>query len=261
MGLPASRKRQRRAARTPAAVPVTNANRLLYRNSPWVFAAFGAAVLVAFWPSYFSRLGAQPTYHPHAHGIAMTLWCAMLVAQAWLIRTGRRPLHRRLGRLSFVLVPLMVLATIDFLRFRLQGIGTPGPVEFYFMALVLNALAAFLVIYALALAWRRTPPVHARFILCTIFPLFTPVTDRLIGRYLPSVVPLVPRIDGTPVVPVAGFLAADALLAALSIWDWRANRRLVFPVALVVLLLYHASVLTFHRLPLWRAFGEWFVAG
>jgi hypothetical protein len=70
----------------------------------------------------------------------------------------------------------------------------------------------------------------------------------------------VPRIDGVPIVPVAGFLLADLLLVALSVWDWRANRRAnVFPVALGVLLLYHASVLTFYRFSFWRDFGEWFV--
>jgi hypothetical protein len=34
----------------------------------------------------------------------------------------------------------------------------------------------------------------------------------------------------------------------------------VFPVALAVLVLFHISVMTFHRLPLWAAFGNWFVA-
>jgi hypothetical protein len=84
-------------------------------------------------------------------------------------------------------------------------------------------------------------------------------TDRLIGRYLPSIVPLVPRIGGSPVVPTAGFLLADAMLVALSVWDWRANKRFVFPIALLVLVAYHTSVLTFYQFAFWRAFGEWFM--
>ena len=42
-------------------------------------------------------------------------------------------------------------------------------------------------------------------------------------------------------------------------WDWRANKRRVFPMALGVLVLYHASVLTFYQFGFWRAFGEWFM--
>jgi len=93
-----------------------------------------------------------------------------------------------------------------------------------------------------------------------VFPLFTPVTDRLIGAHWPSLVSVVPRIDGSPVVAFAGFVLADALLVALAAWDWRANRRLdVFPVALGVLLLYHVSALTLYRVPAWHAFCAWFL--
>jgi hypothetical protein len=54
---------------------------------------------------------------------------------------------------------------------------------------------------------------------------------------------------------------ADLLLLALALWDWRANRRVtVFPVALGVLLVYHTSVLTLHRVPLWNSFCVWFLS-
>lgn len=229
-------------------------------NSAWLFVAFGLAMLVAFWPTYFSRLSVQTTYHPHAHGIAMSLWCAMLVTQAWLIRSNQRRLHRRIGALSYVLVPLMVITTINFIHFRVQGARDLGSFGLYFLALIVNALVAFLVLYGLAMMYRRDAPTHARYMASTIFPLFTPVTDRLIGAHMPSIVPLVPQIDGVPILPVAGFILADLMLVGLSIWDWRANsRRNVFPVALGVVLLYHVSVLTFYRWPFWAAFGAWFV--
>jgi hypothetical protein len=96
--------------------------------------------------------------------------------------------------------------------------------------------------------------------LCTVFPLVTPVTDRLIGAYWRPLVRLVPRIEGNPILPTVGFALADLTLAALSLWDWRVNRRLdVFPVALGVLLVYHVGTLTLHRVPLWNAFCVWFL--
>ena len=244
------------AARAP--IPARNTTALLYRRSPWIFLAFAAAVLVAFWPSYFSRLTEQRTLHAHTHGLAMTAWCALLIAQGWLLRGGNRSLHRRLGRLSYVLVPLVAAATLAFVHFRMQG-RPLGSVELYSLALMVNAVVAFVAIYALGMYHRHVPATHARYMICTIFPLFTPVTDRIIGRHLPSIVPLVPRIDGVPVVPVAGFLLADALLVALWAWDWRGERRsYAFPVALAILMLYHASVMTFYQWPPWRTFGVWF---
>jgi hypothetical protein len=233
---------------------------MLARLSFVVFLLFFSAVLVAFWPSYFSRLAAQPTYHPHAHGIAMTLWCLMLIGQALLIRSGHRGLHRIIGRASYVLVPVIVLVTLNFLHFRVSGVRVFDDVVLYFMALIVNALVAFAALYGLAIYHRRNAQLHARFMLATIFPLFTPVTDRLIGAYWPALAASVPQIGGTPVLPFAGFVLADSLLLLLVLWDWRANRRFdAFAAALGITFVYHVSVMSFHELPAWEDFAAWFV--
>jgi hypothetical protein len=236
----------------------------LLRNSPRLFAAFLLLLLWAFWPSYFARLFAQPNFRFHLHGVALTLWCVMLVLQAQLIRTQRRALHKQIGRLSYVLVPAVIAITISFVHYRVAGAAPtlerlPSFV-LYFLALTLNSMVAFALFYGLAIYYRRDPQRHARWMISTVFPLFTPVTDRLIGAHAPSLAALVPRIDGSPIVPVAGFLFADLILVALALWDWRANKRAdVFPVALGALLIYHASALTLHRVPAWRAFCAWFL--
>ena len=251
---PMTRPKTRTRAVTKA-VPVAP----LYRYGLQLFVVFSVAMMLAFWPSYFSRLGSQPSVHTHAHGLTMTLWCGLLVSQAWLIRSRNRALHRQVGLASYVLVPALVVAALNFMHYRLGEVAVLDDGALYFMSLVVNALVSFLVLYALAMWYRKQPALHARFMIATIFPLFTPVTDRLIGRYIPSIVPLVPRIGGSPVVPTAGFLLADVMLVALSVWDWRTNKRRVFPIALAVLVLYHASVLTFYQFGFWHAFGEWFM--
>jgi len=241
----------------PVAVPIVP----LYRRSLGFFAIFAFGMLVAFWPTYFSRLGNQQTYHPHAHGIAMTLWIGFLVTQSALIQRGHREFHKALGRLSYVLVPAIVVATVNFVHFRVRDARDLPPIALHFLALVLIALLVFVTLWALALYHRRSPGTHARYMIATIFPLFTPVTDRLIGRYVPSMIPVVPRIEGSPILPFAGFLLADILLAGLAIWDWRVNRRRdVFPIALVMVVLYHVSVMTLHRASFWKAFGLWFAS-
>jgi uncharacterized membrane protein YozB (DUF420 family) len=238
---------------------ITNA---LNRNSVFGLALFLAATLFAFWPTYFTRLDEVPTYHFHLHGIVMLLWLALLVSQAFLIRAKRRPMHRKLGKLSYVLAPLVIAASLHLLHFRLQGIPPSQltPSAFYFVTLIVNALIAFAVLYGLAIAYKRNAAMHARFMIATLFPLFTPVTDRIIGMHIQPIVGLVPRIGGSPVLPVAGFILADVILIALAIWDLRSKERIyAFPVALFVLLLYHVSVLTFHQLPAWQSFCRWFV--
>lgn len=241
------------------------ADTALYRHSGKFFVAFLALTVLAFWPSYFARLFEQPNIRFHLHGAALFSWCAMLVAQAQLIRTRRRALHRQIGRASYVLAPALVAITASFVHYRVAGAVPPmqplPPGALHFLALTLNALVAFAVLYGLAIYFRRDPQTHARYMLCTVFPLFTPVTDRLIAVHYPPLIALVPRMEGAPVLPVAGFVLADVILAGLALWDWRVNgRRNVFPVALGVLLAYHVSVLTFHRVAVWETLCRWFLA-
>ncbi len=145
----------------------------------------------------------------------------MLVVQAQLIRTHRRSWHRQLGKLSYVVAPAVVVITTVFVHQRvspgLAGLPELPAAALYFLALTLLSLVAFAVFYGLAIARRRDSQTHARWMLCTVFPMVTPVTDRLIGAHLPQVVGMVPRIEGTPILPTIGFAAADLLLLALAV--------------------------------------------
>jgi hypothetical protein len=181
--------------------------------------------------------------------------------KAWLIRTGRKHLHRQIGKAYYALVAFLILATTNLVHFRIHSAGPLTNVGLYFLALVLNSIVVFLCLYALAIYHRRTPAIHARYMICTLFPFVTPVTDRIIAVNFPSLLREVPVIDGAPVVPVIGFALADIILVALTLWDWRSGRRLkVFPIALVLVLIYHAGVLSFYRFGFWRSFGEWFLS-
>lgn len=236
-----------------------------YRNSAWLSLAFLALAVWAFWPSYFMRLFEQPSLRFHAHGIALTLWCVLLVLQPQLLRTRRRSAHKLIGKASYVIAPALIAITVSFVHYRIGGGGAvPGVTALpsqvlYFLALTLNSMAVFALFYALAIYYRRNAQVHGRYMVCTVFPLFTPVTDRLIGAHWPALVGVVPRIEGSPVLPVAGFLLADAILLALAVWDWRVNGRKVFAVALAALAAYHVSTLTLYRVPAWNAFCAWFL--
>jgi len=234
-------------------------DRNLYQVSYVWFFVFFLAVLAAFWFTYFTKMLDQENYRMHTHGISLIAWCLMLISQAFLIRKKRHALHKSIGAFSYVLVPLLIYTTVDLLHFRLQVNPVMGTMDFFFVALVLNALIAFAVFYGLAIYYRKNPLIHARYMVCTIFPMFTPVTDRIIYIYFPSWVKYLPTIEQNPVAPVAGFLLADIILIGLSIWDWRAHRRWnVFPIALVILVLYHYSVLNFYKFEWWQSFSSWF---
>ncbi len=234
--------------------------RTLFDKSYIYFLVFFLFVMLAFWFTYFAKLLDQKNYRMHLHGVSLILWCLMLISQAYLISTKRIAIHKRLGKFSYVLVPLIIFTTVDLLLYKLNSLHTLQTMDFFFVALVVNALIAFMIFYGLAIYNKRKSGIHARFMLCTIFPMFTPATDRIIHIFLKPLVPLLPTIEGHPIAPIAGFLLADLILIGLCIWDWRSHKRLnVFPFALIVLLLYHYSVLNFYKFQFWKSFSFWLV--
>jgi hypothetical protein len=127
------------------------------------------------------------------------------------------------------------------------------------MALMLNATLVFAGIYGLGIYFQKDRFTHARYMACTIFPLFTPITDRIIYKFLPTLVDFAPKIQGSPMVPFFGFLLADLIVAGLAIWDWKTHKRKdVFLIVLGLLVIYHISLFTFYQIPAWRLFSAWF---
>lgn len=237
-----------------------NINKFLFQRSYLYLLLFFAFALWAFWPSYYSNLEGQESARSHLHGIAMTLWCLMLIGQAYLIRLNKRKLHTWIGKASYILVPFIVLSTLNLTHFSLKDKLPYSDIVFSNLALMLNATLLFVIIYGLAIYHRKDSLTHARYMVATIFPMFTPITDRLIYNNFRFLVDWAPAIGSSPVVPFYGFILANVLVAGLAIWDWRTNRRTdVFPVVLGMLLVYHLSVFLLHKLSIWRTFGEWFL--
>jgi len=232
--------------------------RSLLERSHLYYLIFFLFVLAAFWLTYITRFFEQENYRMHAHGITLFVWCLMLIIQPLLIRRKMNSLHRRVGKFSYVLVPVLLFTTFDLLRYRIRS---QSEIDYLSVALVLNALIAFSIMYGLAIYNRKKSAVHARYMLCTIFPFFTPATDRIISIYFPFTLPYFPPINGHPNVMLFGFALADAILIGLCFWDWRSHKRLnVFPFALAILIAYHYSVLTFYQYPFWQRFSEWIFA-
>jgi uncharacterized membrane protein len=234
---------------------------LLHDYSFLLFGAFLSLALIAFWPGYFSRIGQESDFPIHAHAWTMTAWCVLLVVQAVLIRMKKFKIHRWAGRLSFILVPLVLVSGVLLVYTRLSGGSQFSIRHYYSTALMLNSLVVFALLFALAILFRKNINWHARFMISTIFPAFTPITDRLISYHYRELIPNLPKIGGLQTVQSAGFIMADSILLLLVLWDLIANRRIgAFAIALALVLIYQFSVFYFHRYEFWREFTAWFLS-
>lgn len=223
------------------------------RSGPYFGALFGVA-LVAFWPSYLSQRPAASSAYTHFHALTATLWMLMLVAQPLAIRTVRLPLHRLLGRVSYVLAPLVLLSMVLLAHSRIQNLsGEAYAIQVYILYLQASLTVLFGLAYALAIYKRRIVALHARFMVGTGLTLIDPVVVRLMLWADPS-----PDWNYQWLT----FGLTDLVLVAL-IWAERRSRRgrWVFPAMLAVFVIFQApALLGLTDGPGWQAFARWFAA-
>ncbi len=148
--------------------------------------ALALAILIVFGFAQFSLRGmvdwrAVPPI-VHIHGIAMLAWLGVFVTQNWLAQQGNFVLHRRLGRVSVVLVVVVVVlgCAVGITALRTHAVP-PFFTYPYFLALTQVEAVVFGGVVAAAILRRDDVQWHRRLMLgATIF-----VTEPALGRLLP----------------------------------------------------------------------------
>ena len=184
-----------------------------------------ATVIVGFSRSFFLRPLFPDWPSPsetifYVHGAVFTAWIVLLVAQASLVAGGRTELHRKIGPVGAVLaVAMVVLGTLGALIAARRATGfvqVPVP-PLQFLAIPIFDMILFATFVWLAIAQRRNPQTHKRWMLLATLNLVTAALARW-----PGVLAL---------GPLAFFGLTDLFVIALAIWDFRARGRL-HPVTL-----------------------------
>lgn len=181
----------------------------------------------------------------HFHGMIMMGWVLMLLVQPILIRKGKMNLHRQVGRLSYVLAPLVLvslfLANQDGYHRILKSVGEPQAVGL--LALTFPSIVFFAVLYFLAIRYRHRPALHMRFMCSTAFLFIPPALDRALIHYW--------NLPGYDV----GSVIQLAIIGAVTITDSAKTRRLS-PFALVFAFeLLHKTLWHLRDTDFWQAVG------
>jgi uncharacterized membrane protein YozB (DUF420 family) len=207
-----------------AVLPARSANRgehdfftlMTLAMAATVFAGFARTFYLKAWfPQAQAMAAPEPVFY--VHGVLFSLWPALLVTQALLVRRGHVGLHRRLGILG---APLAVAMVVLGLYVALVAANRPGgfigiaapPLQFLIVPVV--AVLLFGIFVALALHWRRDPATHKRLMLLGTANMLDAAAARL---PLPTLGP-----EGPPL----GFFAPVLFVLALIGWDLASRRRL-----------------------------------
>lgn len=215
------------------------------------FLALLVIAILAFWPSYFGAGLLSQVGYTHFHAVVATIWMGMLIVQPWLIRKDNYTLHRRIGKASYVVAPVMTTSFVLLANYRIR-IATAENYQIQTFILYLQVFLAvlFALSYILAVVYRDRTEIHARFMVCTGLTLIDPVFARILLFTMP--VPIEYHQFLT-------FGLTDILFLIL-IFSERKNRvgRWVFPAMLVVFVALQIPAFFVMNSPTWQAFAAWF---
>ena len=209
--------------------------------------------LLAFWPTYLSRPFSTIDGYTHTHAGLGALWLFMLLGQIVLVRSGRRDMHKALGRASYLVAPLFFLSALLLAHFRFSRMDeVTFAREAYTLYLPFSVSVLFLGAYVLALVHLDRPRLHGCFMLCTAIVLLDPVVARTLAFHVVQF----PKFWHYQLITFPlGFLILFVLLRGLPAHsrDRRAFAWFAGMVVFVQLLWFVAP-----RTASWAAFADWF---
>jgi hypothetical protein len=111
-------------------------------------------------------------------------WMLLLIAQPLLIHSGKAGLHRTIGKVSWVLGPLIIISL--FLIGRggyARGLGNvPEQENLTFIALDMRGFLSFAIFWSLAMINRKFPDSHMRYMIATGILAIGPGVSRGLGH-------------------------------------------------------------------------------
>ena len=208
---------------------------LQFRNTGYYFIGLLLLAFLGFWPSYFSKFfdgSADFTFYFHFHAVLAVLWIFCLIIQPFLVYRKKLELHRQIGKLSYVLVPLIYISVILLAHSRIDPDSPNRYMELWFP---FKDLIIFSAGYGVAIRYRKQMAIHARGMIVAGIVLIEPALVRFVIYALFS-----GEFDPTAYLITIGIVYA--LLIGLIVRDRKEKKgRWVFPMALVLYLMVHAG--------------------
>ena len=185
-----------------------------YKNISFFFIGILLCALIGFHQTYttkFPTFEGLTTAH-HFHGAMLMSWFAMLIVQPFLIRTKKYELHRNLGKLGYILAPLVcfsIFLLTKLVYFR-EIAHRPVPEVLGQISLDIPTIFLFGFFFVLAMANRKDSSVHMRYMIATSFLMIGPGLGRalIIYGHLPFPVAVSAVIYISEII-AAVFLAFD----------------------------------------------------
>ncbi len=193
----------------------------------------------------------------------MLLWIALILVQPWLILRKKTKLHKSLGKLSYILMPVVLFTAWLMIRHSYFKFITDETAKLAKDGKTISAAEMILnageymnigvlywlwlgIFYSLAIIHRKTMVAHASYMFAAILTLLGPTVDRIL-------IPLYINYNLPVNFFIATFILIDLLLVALLLYQRQqgVSGKATF-TALIIYLAGQSVFFMFPRVYFWK---------
>lgn len=229
-----------------------------YKNLVYLFGVIALITFIGFYKKYFSLApdfsGLKDIHHFHA--IVLTSWLLLLIVQPILIARKKFALHKFLGKLSYLLVPIAFVSMLlayhnQYLRFLGEGQSEKFVLSFVFSPAT-DAIP-FVIIYLLAILNKSETPRHMRYMISTGIIIGGPGLGRIFMTWLNMNLFMALQLL---------FLITLITFISLIIYDRvkkKSFRINPYTIAFIIWLVPNILIMFFPGTNVWQNFAKWLV--
>ncbi|GBF19966.1 hypothetical protein C21_02137 [Arenibacter sp. NBRC 103722] len=147
-----------------------------YKNLGYFFLLLIPLTFLGFYKTYFIQFPSfeeNITSFIHLHAIIASIWILLLIVQPLLILNRNNKVHRKIGKLSYIVFPILILS---FVPQMIRIINFDAP-QFLFFPLADSVL--LILFYSLAIYHRRKVSKHMRYIIGSATVFLGPTIGRI----------------------------------------------------------------------------------
>lgn len=153
-----------------------------YKNIGYFFILIWVMALIGFHQTYtvFFPTFKGFRWEQHFHGAMLMAWFLMLIVQPFLIKFEKYDWHRALGKVGYVLAPLVCFSILEVSRmvyFR-ETANRPENDVLAQLSLDIPTILAFALFTSLAFWYQKQPAAHMRYMIATSLLMIGPGLGR-----------------------------------------------------------------------------------
>jgi hypothetical protein len=147
-----------------------------YKYLGYFFLLLVPLTIAGFYKTYivqFPNFKENITSFIHIHAFIASVWIGILIVQPFLIVNKKFALHRKVGKVSYIVFPLLILSFVPQI---VRTANSDNPKNLFFS---LADSSLLIIFYSLAVYYKKISSRHMRYMIATTLVFLGPTVGRI----------------------------------------------------------------------------------